>query len=150
MSAPKKHKTEKDQKDAMETPKYRQQAAALEASGAQAAAANAPDSRVAAARADLSPQLPLSYMTLLGLDSMHEQEAYMSKWASDTKEYVDVTLLKFLKVHEEKLSFPVPSSLSLIAPLEISSAASGAQLSAFREVMNYDNLVKSFAQSAQC
>ena len=82
----------------METPKYLKQAAALEASGAQAAAANAPGSRVAttanAPGADPSPPLPLSYMTLLGLDSMHEQGAYMSKWASDTKAYVDVALLK--------------------------------------------------------
>ena len=95
----------------METPKYLKQAAALEASGAQAAAANAPDSRVAAASADPSPPLPLSYMTLLGLDSMHEQGAYMSKWASDTKAYVEMALLKLLKVHEEQLAFPAPSSL---------------------------------------
>lgn len=43
----------------------------------------------------------------------------------------------------------MPNSLLLIPPLQISDAASGAKLTAFREVMNYTNLMRSFAQSAQ-
>ena len=47
------------------------------------------------------------------------------------------------------ISFVVPTSPLLIPPLQISDAASGAQLNAFREVMNYENLQRSFSQCAQ-
>ena len=43
----------------------------------------------------------------------------------------------------------MPSSPLLIPPLQISDAASGAKLTAFREVMNYDNVQQSFSQTAQ-
>ena len=43
----------------------------------------------------------------------------------------------------------MPASPLLIPPLQISDAASGARLTAFREVMNYDNLNSSFSQTAQ-
>ena len=47
------------------------------------------------------------------------------------------------------ISFIVPTSPLLIPPLQISDAASGAKLTAFREVMNYRKLMRSFSQSAQ-
>ena len=125
--------------------------------GAPGAAAKASETRVAAsntsekteAGAVPSPPPPLSFTALLEMESLHDQDAYLAKWATETKAYADMLLLNFLKEHEQKVSFTIPSSLLLLAPLEINSAASGAQLSAFREFMNYDNLVKSFAQSAQ-
>ena len=65
------------------------------------------------------------------------------------KAYVDQALIKFLTERQLKVAFPVPSTALLIPPLEIKSAASGAHLSAFREVMNFDNLTLSFSLSAQ-
>ena len=48
-----------------------------------------------------------------------------------------------------KINFPVPNDVMLIAPLAISDAVSGADLTAFREVMNFDNLVTSFQKTNQ-
>ena len=113
------------------------------ASGATAAEAPPPSSVAAAGPA------PVSITSLLEMDSLRRQDEYVTKWASETKTYVDQELLKFFGERPQQIGFLVPSSVMLIAPLEISAAASGAFLSSFREVMNYDNLVKSFSQSAQ-
>ena len=144
----KKQKTEKHHQDAKETPKYLMQAAAAtKASGTRVAASGASENTEAGAVP--SPPPPLSFTALLGMDSLRDQDAYLAKWATESKAYVDKLLLQCLKDHDQKVSFTIPSSLLLLAPLEINSAASGAQLPAFREVMNYDNLLKAFAQSAQ-
>ena len=55
-----------------------------------------------------------------------------------------------LKTHQQKIALLVPSSVALVPPLEITSAASGATLTAFREVMHYDHLLRSLSQTAQC
>ena len=73
----------------------------------------------------------------------------MTTWVAQMKAYVDTTLLSFLKKHQANVSFAVPGSVLLIQPLKITDAASDAKLKSFREVMNYDNLVRSFSQSAQ-
>ena len=62
----------------------------------------------------------------------------VSQWAKDTKDFVDESLLKFLRGHQAKVSFNIPSTVQLIEPLPITSAASGAMLAGFREVMQYD------------
>ena len=55
-------------------------------------------------------------------------------------------ILKFLAARQAKVPFTVPHSVLLIPPLEINnSAASG--VSAFREVMHYDNLMLSFSKN---
>ena len=105
--------------------------------------------KTSAAGAQAPPPQPLSITALLEMDSLQDHDAYMAKWAAEMKAYVDHTLLKFLTEHQQKVAFTVPSSLLLIPPLEITSAASGAHLSAFREVMNYENLLRSFSQSGQ-
>ena len=105
--------------------------------------------KTSAAVAEAAPPQPLSIMALLEMDSPQDHDAYMAKWAAEMKAYVDHTFLKFLREHQDKVAFTVPSSLLLIPPLEITSAASGAHLSGFREVMNYDNLLRSFSQSGQ-
>ena len=75
-------------------------------------------------------------------------ENYLRVWASDMKSYVDKELIAFLGARQDKVGFKVPTSLQLNSPLAISNAAFGARLTAFREVMNYDNLSLGFAQSA--
>ena len=67
-------------------------------------------------------------------------ENYLRVWASDMKSYVNKELHTFLAARPDKIGFQLHTSFMLIAPLAISNAASGARLTAFREVMNYDKL----------
>ena len=99
----------------------------------------------------LAPPGPVSITTLLEMDARSGQghAAYLTKWAAQMKLYVDTTLISFLTKRQANISFTVPTSPLLIPPLQISDAASGAKLTAFREVMNYENLKRSFSQSAQ-
>ncbi|CAK0811629.1 unnamed protein product, partial [Prorocentrum cordatum] len=83
-----------------------------------------------------SPPAPLAVEELLEMDS-------------GAKEYVDNALLKFLSEKQALVAFKVPASVMLIPPLKISSAASGAHLTSFREVMQYDNLQLSFSTTGQ-
>ena len=98
-----------------------------------------------------APPWPVSITTLLEMDARSGQghAAYLTKWAAQMKLYVDTTLISFLAKRQANISFTVPTSPLLIPPLQISDAASGAKLTAFREVMNYENLKRSFSQSAQ-
>ena len=75
---------------------------------------------------------PVSITTLLEMDTNTEShEESSTAWASSMKAYVDKTLLEFLMKHQAKVAVPVPQSVLLIPPLEITSAASGAQLQLF-------------------
>ena len=65
------------------------------------------------------------------------------------KNYVDHALHGFLDQRKLELSFALPKKCSMIPPLAITQAASGANLTAFREVMDYDNLVASFSRTKQ-
>ena len=78
-----------------------------------------------------------------------DHDACLDAWANKTKAYVDTELLKFLRERQSKVAFQIPSDVMLIPALEITSAASDAQLSSFREVMNYDNLMRAFSHSGQ-
>ena len=91
----------------------------------------------------------LSVSQMLAVGSLQEHASHVTTWAAKIKESVDKALLEFLSSRKNDLSFPLPSSLQLLAPLAIRTAASGAALSAFREVMNYDNLVASFHTTGQ-
>ena len=62
---------------------------------------------------------------------------------------MDTELVMFLKARSSKVSFAVPCHVLLFTALEIKTAASGAKLTAFREVMNYENLMFAFSQSSQ-
>ena len=73
----------------------------------------------------------------------------MLRWAAQVKNYVDLELPKFLMERQSKVSLPVPSNVLLMPALEIKNAASGAKLSSFREVLNYESLHLSFCQSSQ-
>ena len=65
------------------------------------------------------------------------------------KTYVDQELLKFLEPRKRELPFAMPSKCSLIPPLAITDAASGANLASFREVMDYDNMLASFSRTKE-
>ena len=102
----------------------------------------------AAAQAEAAPTpTSLSITDLLEMDSNHD--GFIATWAANTKAQVDKQLLTFLQKHHQKVAFEVPTSVLLIPPLEITSAASDSQLKSFREVMNYDNMMLSFSKSGQ-
>ena len=67
-------------------------------------------------------------------------QGQFTQWVRQVKIYVDKALISFLRQHKSEVSFAVPEKCSMILPLDITQAASGASLSAFREEMNYDNL----------
>ena len=83
---------------------------------------------------------PMSFTAMLEMDSFQVQDSYLRVWIVNTKTYVDQMILKCLAARQAKVPFTVPHSVLFIPPLEINnSAASG--VSAFREVMHYDNLM---------
>ena len=90
---------------------------------------------------------PLADLLATGFVDASEKK-FLSKWAVQVKTYVHVNLVTFLTEHKEKLSWTVPSEVLLFTALEIKTAASGAQLTSFREVMNHENLELSFRQSS--
>ena len=92
--------------------------------------------------------LPIAELLTTGFSNAHRKNVLVI-WAGQTKAYVDDKLVKFLKERSSKVSFTVPSQVLLIPPLEIKAAASGANLTSFREVMNHENLMLSFSQSSQ-
>ena len=69
------------------------------------------------------------------------QQGQLAEWVRQVKMYVDHSLLGFLGKHKLEVSFALPSKCSTIPPFAITQAAPGANLTAFREVMHYDNLV---------
>ena len=111
----------------------------------------APGAQVAAAGASSqaeAPVAPLSITEPLESESSM-QSGQFSQWVRQVKNFVDEALLGFLRQNKGELSFAVPAQCSMIPPLAINQAASGASLSAFREVMNYDNLIASFSRTSQ-
>ena len=98
----------------------------------------------------LPAKLPPAHFTnMLEMDSAQCQGACLLEWAAKNKEYVDHALFQFLGERRTKVSFPIPSSWLLIPPLAIDHATSGANLTAFREPMNFDHLMMSSSQSSQ-
>ena len=120
-------------------------ASSLSATAAQGAPPiAAPDSNAQAAAAP-----PVPVFGLLSMDTQQDHDTCLGNWVAKTTTYVEKSLLKFLSERPTMVAFQIPSSLLLIPPLEINSAASDAHLSSFREVMNYDNLMKAFSHSGQ-
>ncbi|CAK0877496.1 unnamed protein product, partial [Prorocentrum cordatum] len=78
------------------------------------------------------------------------QQGHVKEWARHVKHHVDHSLRSFLGQRKREVSFAVPAKCFLIPPLAITDAASGANLSSFREVMDYDNLVASFSRAEEC
>ena len=83
---------------------------------------------------------PLSISELLDMDSSQSISEHLAKWGKDAEECVDKAIPEFIKARGVSAAhFKVPGSVMPIPPLKISSAASGAHLTSFREAMNYDN-----------
>ena len=93
--------------------------------------------------------MPIDFRDLLEMETATDQNQYLAAWAAKTKVYGDTALIDFLKERSNKVSFPVPSDVMLIPPLAINVAASGAQLTSFREVMNFDNMMLAFAKTSE-
>ena len=90
-----------------------------------------------------------SMTSLLEMDSVQSQAEFIQNWSTEVKARVDSALLKYLQAHRDSVPMDIPASVMAIPPLAISDAAAGASLSAFREVMNYNNLHSSFRHTAQ-
>ncbi|CAK0883673.1 unnamed protein product [Prorocentrum cordatum] len=83
------------------------------------------------------------------MENASTQQGAAKDWARQVKGYVDQALLIFLDQRKREVSFAVPAQCSLIAPLAITDAASGANLASFREVMDFDSLVASFSRTKE-
>ena len=92
---------------------------------------------------------PWSLTSLLEMDSMQSQTDFIRAWSQDVKTRVDAALLTYLKEHKDSFHFQPPADVMSIPALAISEAASGATLTSFREIMNYDNLQSSFRRTGQ-
>ena len=122
--------------------------AAGEASQAQPPAKKAASPAAAPAAASGAPP-PLCITQLLETENASRQQGQLTEWVRQVKNYVDHGLHGFLEERKLELSFALPRKCSMIPPLAITQAASGANLTAFREVMDYDNLVASFSRTKQ-
>ena len=118
---------------------------------AQAAPAQKKSAASGASPPSVAPPVsPLSLTDLLERESSTESGEF-KQWVHGLKTHVDQALIRFLRENQSKVPFAVPETCSLMPPLAITQAASssGSALSAFREVMNFDNMVTSFSRAAQ-
>ena len=77
-----------------------------------------------------------------------QQEQHLAKWVEKTKVAVDAKLLRFLRLHQAQVHFPIPANVLDLVPLAITDAVSGSMLAGFREVMHFTRLHRSFEQTA--
>ena len=117
------------------------------ASGAPAAASGAPPLVVGMAVPVATA--PLRIAQLLETENPFELRRQIADWARALKTFVDYALHGFLAKRKREVSFTLPTRLSMIPPMATTQAASGANLSSFREVMDYDHLVASFSRTKQ-
>ena len=81
------------------------------------------------------------------MDTAVDQKKYLGTWAVNTKYFVDTTLLAFLRERPHK--YGTPNDVMLIPPLAITASPGGADLAAFREVLNYQNMMMAFSKTGQ-
>ena len=122
---------------------------AASSAAAPAAASGAPAPAAASSASPLAPVAPLCITQLLETENASRQQGQLTEWVRQVKNYVDHGLHGFLDQRKLELSFALPRKCSMIPPLAITQAASGANLTAFREVMDYDHLVASFSRTKQ-
>ncbi len=96
-----------------------------------------------------APVPSLCIAQLLETESASLQKDQLAEWVRAAKTYVDRALHSFLRERESEMSFTLPPKCSMILPLAMDQAASGAKLSAFREAMHYDNMMTSFHRAQQ-
>ena len=92
-----------------------------------------------------------SLAQVLEMDSLAHQAEFIRRWSINIKKRVDSALLQFLRQHKEcaNLNMDIPTDVMAISPLAISGKNVGEALSAFREVMDYDNLHAAFRGTGQ-
>ena len=73
-------------------------------------------------------------------ESADQQQQHLVKWVEKTKVAVDAKLLRFLRLHQAQVHFPIPANVLDLVPLAINAATSGSMLAGFRDVTNYTNL----------
>ncbi len=93
-----------------------------------------------------APVPPLCTTQLLETESASLQKDQLAEWVRAVKTYVDHALHSFL---QERMSFTLPPKCSTIPPLAVNQAASGANLSAFREGKHCDNMMASFNRTTK-
>ena len=79
---------------------------------------------------------PWSLSALMEMDTIESQSHFIRGWSRDVKKSVDSAVLIYMTVHRDRFNFPAPADVMSIPPLAISDAASGANLTSFREVMS--------------
>ena len=81
-------------------------------------------------------------------EAANQQEQHLAKWVEKTKVALDAKLLRFLRLHQAQVHFPIPANVLDLVPLAITDAVSGSMLAGFREVMHFTRLHRSFEQTA--
>ena len=135
-------------------PAAKKVATAPVASGASSSAGGsaAPPAAGSAAPPAAAPGAPpgkLSITQLLESENASTTQGALRCWVRGVKTYVDAELLRFLHSRKREVPFTVPAKCSLIPPLAVTDAASGANLTSFREAMDYDHLIASFSRTKE-
>ena len=81
-------------------------------------------------------------------EAADQQEQHLAKWVEKTKVAVAAKLLRFLRLHQAQVHFPIPANVIDLVPLAITDAVSGSMLAGVREVMHFTRLHRSFEQTA--
>ena len=108
--------------------------ASAEAPAARARHAPAPTP----ARRD--PTNDLSQATMLEVPTSDNHASLVKDWIKHTKEFVDGAIIPWMKKHKGGLNIDVPQDVLMIPARKIMDAHIGAQLTSYRETMNYSNL----------
>ena len=96
---------------------------------------------------DPPPELAVAVASMLRLEN---HSGSLQQWSLQIKAYVDNALPAFLAEYSQEFTFKLPSKMVFVPALAISASAATGAVSAFREVMRYDNLQHSFGRNGQC
>ena len=124
--------------------------AAAQVSATQAPASNGAAKGETLSASSITETPPSSLSNILDqiAEAADQQEQHLAKWVEKTKVAVDAKLLRFLRLHQAQVHFPIPANVLDLVPLAITDAVSGSMLSGFKEVMHFTRLHRSFEQTA--
>ena len=118
------------------------------ASGGQAPAKPPAAPAAAAAAESAAEKDVLAIDDILASCNAKAQGEGLQTWAKTTVAFCNKRILTFMAENAGKWSFSVPESLLMLKPLSVNEA-SGSSLTAFREVMQIDNLRRSLQHSGE-
>ena len=124
------------------------QASAPQAPAAKAAEDSAIGETTSAPSITETPPSSLSNILDQMAESADQQQQHLAKWVEKTKVAVDAKLLRFLRLHQAQVHFPIPANVLDLVPLAITDAVSGSMLAGCREVMHFTRLHRSLEQTA--